>query len=448
MPTREFNFDGIVGPTHNYSGLSYGNVASSTHQRQVSSPRAAALQGLRKMKFLADLGIGQCVLPPQLRPRLDFLRQLGFSGSDSQMMDCAHAADPVLLAVCYSASNMWTANAATVSAAADCEDQRLHMTPANLASTMHRALEPRTTTRVLRSIFADESHFAVHDPLPASMALTDEGAANHTRLAARHGDPGIELFVFGHAPLNRQIAGPKRFPARQTLESCQAIARRHGLDPAMTMFIQQAPQAIDAGVFHNDVIAVGNQNVLMCHQEAFVNQPENLTQIRKQYQRSCDSRIHIVEFTSREISLEQAVSSYLFNSQLITRPDGPMVLVCPLECKENPSAFHCIERLISEDNPVDRVEFFDLRQSMNNGGGPACLRLRVVLTEAQQSRIHPGVILTATLHERLVTWIEKHYREELAPDDLRDPDLLDETRSAISELAAILNLPADVLMDC
>ena len=24
----EVNFDGLVGPTHNYAGLSYGNVAS------------------------------------------------------------------------------------------------------------------------------------------------------------------------------------------------------------------------------------------------------------------------------------------------------------------------------------------------------------------------------------------------------------------------------------
>lgn len=447
MSTREFNFDGIVGPTHNYSGLSYGNIASSAHQLQVSSPRAAALQGLKKMKFLADLGIGQCVLPPQLRPRLDLLRQLGFAGSDLQLIERAHAADPVLLAVCYSASNMWTANAATISAAADCQDKRLHLTPANLAGTMHRALEPPATTRVLRAIFADQAEFAVHDPLPATMVLTDEGAANHTRLTPRHGDPGIELFVFGHAPLNHSLKGPTKYPARQTLESCQAIARRHGLDPAMSMFIQQTPQAIDAGVFHNDVIAVGNQNVLLCHEDAFVGQSAQLVRIKEQYKRSCDSRIHIVEFTNREISLEAAVHSYLFNSQLVTRPDGPMILICPQECKENPSAIRCIERLISEDNPVDRVEFFDLRQSMNNGGGPACLRLRVVLTEAQQSRLHPGVLLTDALYQRLVAWVEQHYRQELRPDDLRDPSLLDETRTAIGELATILDFPAGVLFE-
>ena len=399
------------------------------------------------MKFLADLGSGQCVLPPQLRPRLDLLRQLGFNGSESQLIERAHAADPVLLAVCYSASNMWTANAATVSASADCEDKRLHLTPANLASTLHRSLEPPATTRVLRAIFSDETHFVVHEPLPATMVLTDEGAANHTRLTPCHGDPGIELFVFGHAPMNRTIEGPKKYPARQTLESCLAIARRHGLNPAMSMFIQQTPKAIDGGVFHNDVIAVGNLNMFLCHADAFVQQAEIFAQIKEQYKRSFDSRMHIVEFSNREISLEETVSSYLFNSQLITRPDGPTTLVCPLDCKENQSAHRCIQRLISEDNPVDRVEFFDLRQSMNNGGGPACLRLRVVLTEEQQARMHQGVILTTELYEQLVAWVEKHYREELQPDDLRDPSLLNETRSAIGELATILDLPTEVLLD-
>ena len=215
----------------------------------------------------------------------------------------------------------------------------------------------------------------------------------------------------------------------------------------MSMFIQQTPKAIDAGVFHNDVISVGNQNVLLCHEDAFVDQANALQQIKQKYDQTFHSRVHIVVFTDQEISLEDAVSSYLFNSQLITRPDGPMTLVCPLDCQENRSAHRCLQRLVSEDNPVDQVEFFDLRQSMNNGGGPACLRLRVVLTEAQQTHIHQGVILNDQLHDQLVAWVNKHYREELKPDDLRDPKLLDETRTAIAALATILDLPPDVLLD-
>lgn len=446
MLTREFNFDGIVGPTHNYSGLSYGNVASSTHQNKTSSPRAAALQGLKKMKFLAELGVGQAVLPPLLRPRLSFLRELGFSGSDSQVIDKAWKEDPILVAVCYSASNMWTANAATVSPSSDCSDGRLHMTPANLASTLHRSLEGPDTLRVLQAIFSDEEKFAIHDPLHSTMALTDEGAANHTRLAPRHQDRGLELFVFGKAAMNRSVGGPNIFPARQTLESCQSIARRHGLDDRHAMFIQQTPKAIDAGVFHNDVISVGNQNVLLAHEDAFVNQAETLKSITDRFEHLFDSRLSIVEFSSEEISLEDTVASYLFNSQLVTRPDGSMTLVCPIDCQENAHALRCTERLVTEDNPIDDVKFFDLRQSMNNGGGPACLRLRVVLDEAQQSAMHTGVVLTEELHDQLVAWVNENYREELKPDDLRDPNLVEETKSTISKLADILKLNKNVLL--
>ena len=52
MKANLINFDSIVGPTHNYSGLSLGNLASTTHGKMVSSPKKAALQGLEKMKFL------------------------------------------------------------------------------------------------------------------------------------------------------------------------------------------------------------------------------------------------------------------------------------------------------------------------------------------------------------------------------------------------------------
>lgn len=446
MTAREFNFDGIVGPTHNYSGLSYGNVASATHQHLASSPRQAALQGLKKMKFVAELGIGQCVLPPLHRPQLGFLRHIGFTGNDEQLIQKAYECDPVLLAVCYSASNMWTANAATVSPSSDCHDGRLHLTPANLASTLHRSLEAPATTHVLRTIFHDESLFAVHDPLPGTMVLTDEGAANHTRLASAHSQAGIEMFVFGQVAMNRTISGPQKYPARQTREASQAIARRHGLDKSKTIYLQQNPRAIDAGVFHNDVISVGNQNVLLAHQQAFVDQAESLSKLRRAFEQNFDSQLHVVEFLNDEISLTDTVNSYLFNSQLLTRPDGGMTLVCPRDCQETPAAIACTKRLVSEDNPVDQVEFSELRQSMNNGGGPACLRLRVVLNEAQQRAMHPGVILTEELFDSLVSWIEKHYREEIRPDDLRDPKLLVETRDATAALCGILDLPTETLL--
>jgi succinylarginine dihydrolase len=436
----EFNFDGLVGPTHNYAGLSYGNLASRTHQHSVSSPRGAALQGLRKMKFVRDLGIEQCVLPPLPRPNLQFLRDIGFSGDDWQIIEQAGHSEPALLAACYSASNMWTANAATVSPGSDCRDGRLHLTPANLVSNLHRSLEAAETRRVLRQIFDDEARFCVHGPLPANVALTDEGAANHTRLCQNFGQPGIELFVYGCRALKTDDPRPRRFPARQTMEACQAIARRHGLHPGQTLTVQQNPDAIDAGVFHNDVIAVGHQNVLLIHELAFCNQGETIRQLQRAFAEQFQSELQVVEISRSELPLADAVSSYLFNSQIVTRPAGVMALICPSECEHNISARSCIEKIIAADNPIKEVHFLDLRQSMNNGGGPACLRLRVVLDESQQSRFCQSVRLTDSLYETLVGWVEKHYRQELAPGDLRDPKLLVETRDAIQELESLLKL--------
>ncbi len=443
----EFNFDGLIGPTHNYAGLSFGNLASATHQHQPSQPRAAALQGLQKMKQLAELGLGQCVLPPLRRPRIELLRQLGFVGnSDAAIIEAAYRANPVLVAVCYSAASMWTANAATVSPSTDCHDQRLHLTPANLSSTMHRSLEGPSTTRVLRAIFS-ASEFVVHDPLPSAGGLSDEGAANHTRLCDEFGTTGLEIFVYGVDSNHPLQAAPKKFPARQTRLASESVARLHQLENDNVLFWQQNPQAINAGVFHNDVISVGNQNVLLCHELAFVNQPQCLDAAKQKFADRFKKQLHVIEFSASELPLVDAVRSYLFNSQLVTRPDGKMTMVCPVECEEIESANRCTQRIVAENNPVTEVKFMNLRQSMNNGGGPACLRLRVVLTESQQRKLHQGVVLTNRLAEELESWIKTHYRETLVPDDLRDPKLIDESYMALQSLATILQLPTDVLLD-
>ncbi len=448
MDGREFNFDGLIGPTHNYAGLSYGNVASAAHQNQASQPRAAALQGLQKMRLLAGKGIGQCLLPPLRRPRIELLRQLGFGGKqDSDVVESAYRVAPQLVATCYSAASMWTANAATVSPAADCGDRRMHLTPANLSATLHRSIEATSTRKILQAIFHAEDSFVIHDPLPGAVALSDEGAANQTRLCADHGGPGIEVFVYGSIPHSPNSPAPRRFPARQTLHASQAVARKHELDPDQVLFWQQNPEAIDAGVFHNDVISVGNQNMLLCHEMAFVNQVQCLRQAREVFQDRFGAPLQVLEFSDQELPLADAVRSYLFNSQLVTRPDGKMSLICPVECDEIKTARHCTQRILEEDNPVAEISFMNLRQSMNNGGGPACLRLRVVLSAAEQAKIHQGIVLTSDLADRLEAWVSTHYREELRPDDLRDPNLIDESYAAIEALAGILNLPVNLLLD-
>jgi succinylarginine dihydrolase len=430
------NFDGIPGPTHNYSGLAHGNLAAERNAQQLANPREAALQGLAKMRALAARGYPQGVLPPQERPNVHALRALGFAGSDHEVIARAGHDAPDILAACCSAASMWAANAATVSASADCADARVHFTPANLVTHFHRSLEATTTTRVLRAIFADAERFVVHDPLPAAPQFGDEGAANHTRFAYDVGAPGVEWFVYGRHAFGGGVA-PARYPARQTREASEAIARRHGLDPAAVVFAQQRADAIDAGVFHNDVIAVGEGTFLFCHERAFVDQAAVLDALEN----AVGPRFSSVVVREDELPLADAVRTYLFNSQLLERPDGGFLLVAPAECRAHRATSELLDRLVASGSPIAEVETFDLRQSMRNGGGPACVRLRVPLTPIERSAVGGNVILDEALDAALDGWINRHYRDRLAPPDLRDPALLDETRRALDELTQLLRLP-------
>jgi len=436
----EVNFDGLVGPTHNYSGLAVGNVASMSHVGLVSNPKEGALQGLLKMKSLMDAGYVQGVLPPQQRPDVGALRDLGFSGSNSEVLARAAKEAPQLLRAVCSASSMWTANAGTITPSVDAPDSRVHFTPANLQSSFHRYLEPQTTGRVLQAIFRDEQCFAHHPVLPATPAFSDEGAANHTRLCGEYGEPGVHLFVYGRQAFGDVRSGeqePKRYPARQTLEASQAVARQHGLTEAQTVFAQQHPDAIDAGVFHNDVIAVGNGPVLLYHEMAFLDEEGTLDALR--------AKMHTplipVRVPVEAVSMEDAVASYLFNSQLLSNPDGTMTLVVPGECQERETVWRTIQDLIlAGNNPIGEVIVKDVKQSMRNGGGPACLRLRVVLTETERAALSGRVLLNDALYTDLTAWVERHYRDRLAPDDLADPQLAEESLAALDELTQLLKI--------
>lgn len=436
MTVHEFNIDGLVGPTHNYAGLSHGNLASERNIQTPANPREAALQGLAKMWELAQLGLQQAVLPPQERPAVAVLRQLGFRGGDADVLARAAREAPRILAACCSASSMWAANAATVSPGSDTADGRVHFTPANLVGNFHRSLEPPTTTALLRAIFGNPQYFVVHDPLPAVEQFGDEGAANHTRLCAHHGAPGVGLFVHGREGFALGEA-LQRYPARQTREAGEAIVRCHGLDPERVVHARQNPLAIDAGVFHNDVIAVGNGPVLFFHELAFANTPETLTALQRA---AAPLELRFIQVPAHQVSLADAVNSYLFNSQLLTLPDGEMALVVPEECRATTSVWHYLQELLAGDNPINTLRVLDLKQSMRNGGGPACLRLRVVLGEAEQQAMNRGVVLDETLLARLNAWVEGHYRDRLLPADLADPALLDESRRALDELTGILGL--------
>jgi succinylarginine dihydrolase len=436
MKHFEANFDGLVGPTHNYAGLSYGNVASLNNAALVSNPKDAAKQGLKKAKALADMGMIQGMLAPQERPDLYTLRRVGFTGTDSEVIQKAASQAPALLNACCSASSMWTANAATVSPSADTKDGKLHFTPANLVDKLHRSIEPVTTGRILQATFADPRYFRHHSHLPEHTSFGDEGAANHTRLCSDYGRAGVELFVYGQEATNPGAIKPKKYPARQTLEASMAIARLHQLDNDNCVFMQQNPDVIDQGVFHNDVIAVGNQNVLFYHEQAFLNTETKLDEIRSKM----NSQLHFIEVPTAKVSIDDAVKSYLFNTQIITLPSGEMAIIAPTDCQENPAVHAYLNELLTFNTPIKQVLYFDVKQSMQNGGGPACLRLRVAMSEAEVTAVNQHALMNDALFTRLNAWVEKHYRDRLSTQDLADPQLIIESRTALDELTQIMQL--------
>ncbi|WP_396593952.1 N-succinylarginine dihydrolase [Brevundimonas sp. R86498] len=436
MTAIEANADGLIGPTHSYAGLSPGNLASSLNRGEPSNPRAAVLQGLDKMKRLADLGLPQFVLPPHERPDIGFLRSLGFTGSDARVLEQAWKDAPSFAAAACSASPMWAANAATVTPSADSADGRVHFTPANLHTNLHRSLEHGQTKPALAALFPDAAHFVVHDALPAVGHLADEGAANHVRLCAEHGAPGVNLLVWGRDAFEAWD-GP--YPARQTRQASEAVARRHAASGVV--LAQQSRAAIAGGTFHNDVVCVGAFDTLFHHELAFEDTAATHAAIR-----AAATRFEpiFVEVSSADLPLADAISSYLFNSMLVQIPgEDRLTLICPTETRDTPRAHAVAQGLTASNGPIGRVEYVDVRQSMRNGGGPACLRLRVVLTGAELVATNPAMRLTDALHARLSQWANRWYRDTLTPADLADPALIAETRGALDELTAILKLGSD-----
>jgi succinylarginine dihydrolase len=439
--TLEVNFDGLIGPSHNYAGLSFGNLASAKNKAKGSNPKEAALQGLLKMKALQARGVLAGVLPPHERPHVPTLKRLGFTGSDAEIVARVGGENPDLLKNCSAASAMWTANAATVSPSSDTADGKVHFTPANLTAMFHRSIEPPVTGRVLQKIFADHKHFAHHDPLPGGVQFGDEGAANHNRFCGEYGDKGLALFIYG----KKSFASgklPTKFPARQSYEASIAIARQHGLGEADVLYVQQNPAAIDAGAFHNDVVAVANKDVLFYHQLAFENPQKLIDDLVK---KAPHIAFKFIEVSEGEVPLADAVKSYLFNSQLVSLPKGEMrgenmAIILPTEVEANPAAHGFVNKLLLEDNPINEAIYLDVRQSMQNGGGPACLRLRVVLTAVERAAIGAKVLLDGGLIAELEGWVKKHYRDYLEEKDLADPDFLVESRTALDHLTQILEL--------
>ena len=386
----ELFLDGLVGPTHHFGGLSKGNLASMDNKGIISSPKKAALEGLKKMSFVKSLGVPQAVLPPHSRPDLKTLEALGWTLETAPI--------EVILMV-SSASSMWAANSGVITPSCDTPDGKVHITPANLIHTFHRSLEVKRTLDIFEDLFP-KSHFVIHPPLPSHPSFSDEGAANHVRLN------GMHLFVYS----------PKN--GRQSKQASMAIARSHGiLDKSI--FLEQTEEAVTAGVFHNDVISFGCESLFIAHEKAFAS-----------FKNFKDFDLFIV--TEQELSLNDAVSTYFFNSQLISK-EGKMHLIATKQCENHPGVQKILQKL-----PVDQVYYVDLNESMRNGGGPSCLKISFPITKEELQSLNPRYLLTDRLEKILTEWIEYYYEDSLPWTTLKDPIFIQKNQEALVELSKII----------
>ena len=442
MNLIDVQIDRLVGPTHHFGGLGVGNLASAQHAGDVSTPKAAALEGLDKMQRVASLGVPQCVLPPQERPCRDWLREFGFEGSVRQVLQSAYREAPEVLSAAMSCSAMWTANAGTVIPAVDSQAEMTAVTVANLNASLHRSIEPSQTTEDLRAILP--ASIRVMSAIPGGAAMRDEGAANHMRLAFGDG-PAIHVLVYGdESPL------PKKHWPRQTLAACRAIARRHQLRDENTFFIKQHPDAIDAGAFHNDVVAMSHEHLWIHHERAYLDAGE-IERIEKRaherVSKQGGQKLLRIEIPESVLSLDDAVGTYLLNSQVLSVPSVDQsfeqeahqgfVMLCPRQVQQHPAALALVHRWCDE-GIFSEVQFVDLHQSMAGGGGPACLRLRVPMTADQVESLPASSRLTEPKADQLRGVIEDHYPDRLTLSDLTDPDVVEQATQAVEALRRVL----------
>ncbi len=413
--TIEANFDGLVGTTHMYGGQAVGNLASQYYAHTTSNPKLAVKQGLDKMYLLHKLGIKQALLPPHPRPNLEFLEK-------GQFLEA------------YSAAGMWAANAATVSPACQTKDGRIHITPANLISNAHRAQESQINFEILSNIFNDQDYFQVHKPLPNEDSFADEGAANHAFISADYGTKGVEIFFYGRNGIeqDKQVI----YKPRQTLDASERIVGQHQLSTENTILWPQNIHAINHGAFHSDVVFSANKNVILYHESAL----QDTDRFKKQILGKCNTGIYFIEVSNKDLNIDDAVKTYLFNSQIVTLADHSMLLIAPIETKQSKQAAAVVASIIEQDNPIAGVQYVDCRQSMRNGGGPACLRLRVPMSRKAFDTINPKLILSDALYDELIAWIDRYYRDTLSLDDLKDPTLRQESYESLDALTKILDL--------
>lgn len=448
---HEVNFDGLIGPTYNHAVLTPGNFSSLANRGRPGNPKTAALEGLAKAETIAGLGVPQALLPPHVRPNLRALHRLGLVNDPGLLtaddmpalaacLAKAAVIAPDLVAACFASSSCWCANAATVSPSSDTDDEKVHFTPANMTTVLARSFEAEENAGILKQVFNNDSFFSHHAPLPATSALGDEGDANHMRFSVSHGAPGMNVFIYGREG-QTDCDSEHRSSPRQTKLAAESVSRLHGLDAARVLFVKQNATAIAAGAFHCDVIAGAHRDILFCHEHAFADQSRAICEMADLFHEIAGNELKVLEVRDADVTLDDALGSYLFNSQIVTDGNGKVTLVSPRECWLVPRVRRFLERLFRDGaGPFDRLELVNTRGSMRSGGGPACLRLRTVLKDKERNAVAAGVFLTEELAGELRQLISADYPEQVTAAMFSDAAFLRSCFAVTSRLYRLLGL--------
>ena len=402
----EYNLDSMIGPTHHFGGLSKGNLASMAHQFQMSSPKKAALEGLEKMRLAHEIGQNQLWFPPQRRPIFDAM--INGAGSDIDKVRWAFDNNPELLSQLFSSSAMWMANNATVSGSADSSDGLVHVIPANLSTLAHRRVEVAQNLILLNYAFFTKQ-FKVHPPL--SHRFRDEGAANHMQFSTDGHSKSLHLFVY-----NRSKSGDEDkylpFPLRQSYEASRSLAKAMNIPETQTLICRQLATSVQKGVFHHDVVGMSHQDVLIIHELALEDQDHTLQLLQTMSQNILKKKLTIIQVSSEQLSLKEALDTYFFNSQFIKDQDGNVHLICAQQCNNHPKVSLLVDDLIAQ-KVIEKVHYISLSESMMNGGGPACLRLRLPLTSKEFSNIPNCFKFSDEKYQEMVHFVHQFYPNQV-----------------------------------
>jgi len=114
-----------------------------------------------------------------------------------------------------------------------------------------------------------------------------------------------------------------------------------------------------------------------------------------------------------------------------------MTLVVPSECQDNQPVWNWLQQMLAGNGPIRHVKVVDVRQSMANGGGPACLRLRVV---ADPATVDPRFMLDDAKAEAMEKVVAEFWPEQINPADIGSESLAATIRTARAQMLDLLGL--------